>query len=40
MLLKNYFVSENSNLSSNGVVEPYNPWPDYTFTGETKKDTL
>lgn len=21
---------------SNGNVEPYNPWPDYSFTGKTK----
>lgn len=32
VLLK--FVTENSNTSTNGIVEPYNPWPDYVFTGE------
>lgn len=29
-----YLITENFKPISNGV-EPYNPWPDYAFTGKT-----
>lgn len=31
-----YFVTENSN----GIIEPFNPWPDYVFTGKINIITL
>jgi hypothetical protein len=33
LLLFKHFFTENSNSSSNGY-EPYNPWPDYVYTGK------